>query len=211
MDDPRRATLARVDGLLARSAPLDAAACLELVEAVRLVPGRVRAIARRLGAQADAAAVPALLSMPRGVPGVVEGLVRAIRTGVARRRVDGTFAPRGLWIAVPRSRARRFPALLHRMAVAFDRDLEVLAVGRRIVYRVGVVEGPGTLAGRVARVAQDLSWIVPRALEIEGSELWIHGFRMAKGRADRAVGRHYVDAFLRYAATRTEPSRTAAP
>ena len=208
--DPQ-ATLARVDGLLARRAPLDAAACLWLAEAVPMVPGRARAIARKLALQNDAASVPGLLAMPRGIAGVVEGIVRAIRTGVARRRIDGTFAPRGLVVTFPRSRARRFGPLLARAAIAFGSRLEVLEVDRRIVYRAGVQEGAGTLAGAVATVAQDLATIVPEALALEGSRLWVHGFPIARGRADRAPARHYVEAFVRYAASCTEPRRSPPP
>ncbi|RMG99350.1 MAG: hypothetical protein D6705_03505 [Deltaproteobacteria bacterium] len=211
MEDPRRAALARADALLGKRGPLSARECHELADLTPLVPGRSRAVAGKLGAQADAAAVPALLELPRGIAGVVEGLIRAVRNGVARIRHDGSEAPRGLVLLVPRSRARVFPKVLARLAIAFEGAVEVLTVGSRTYYRVAVLEGAGTLAGKVARVARDLEWLVPRALEIEGTELWIHGFRMARGRRDRALGRHFVDAFVRYAATRTEPSGRPAP
>ena len=74
-----------------------------------------------------------------------------------------------------------------------------LDVGGKLVYRVGLGEGRGTLAGRSAAVAGELQWLYDRLARHAGTRLWVSGWRVAEGPASAAVGRHLLQAFLSWA------------
>jgi hypothetical protein len=210
MSDPRTAAAARIATLLDRAArsPLSAPECAELVEALRLAPGMLRRAAHALSAQADAAAVDALLTLPPGVPGVVEGLYRAMRGGVARRRRDGTDCPLFLALDFRRSRARAFDAALDRARAVFGDALEALDVDGRAHYRLLLARGPGTLAGRAAAAAHDVQWLHTRLGKLRGARLWLNGWCFPQdGPISPAIQVHLVRGWLSWAATQTETRR----
>jgi hypothetical protein len=210
LSDPRSDAARALERLLARAqkGPLTAEECQRLVEHVALVPGRLRPVARALSAQRDAAAVDALLQLPPHVPGVVEGVHGAIAAGVTRRRRDGQPCAPLLAIDFRRSRARGFAEVLARARQAFGPELERLDVDGQACYRVTLREGRGTLAGRVAAVAQDVQWLHARLGRLKGTRLWLGGWCFPVDGPWRApIQVHLVRAWLSWAAGRTETRR----
>lgn len=212
MSDPRSEAVATVDRLLAeaRRAPLNPAGCEALLGAVGLVPGRQRAVVAALAAQRDAAAVDALLRLPPNVPGTVEGIFGAIASGVTRRRFDGSAGAYMLAIDFRRSRSKSFPALAARAHRVFGKDFERLDVGGDPRFRVGIFEGPGTFAGRVAAKAQDIHWLHERLGKLKGTRLWINGWCLPMDGPWRApIQTHLLRAWLSWAAGQTQTKTTS--
>ncbi len=192
----------------ARRAPLPAEDCQRLIEHVAHVPGRLRQVAHALSAQRDAAAVDALLQLAPHVPGVVEGVHAAISAGTARRRRDGDPCPPLLALDFRRSRAKAFGEVLARAQQAFGPELERLDVDGQPSYRVSVREGRGTLAGRIAAVAQDVQWLHARTGRLKGTRLWLNGWCFPVDGPWRApIQVHLLRAWLSWAAGRTETRR----
>lgn len=207
MSDPRTEAAQALEQLLtrARKAPLSAVECQQLLEHVGLVPGRLRHVAHTLSAQRDAAAIAALLQLPPHVPGVVEGIHGALLAGVARARRDGEACPYLLAIDFRRSRAKTFPALLHRAHMVFGADFERLDVGGEPCFRVSVREGLGTFAGRVAARSQDIQWLHGRLGRLRGTRLWLNGWCFpVDGPWRTPIQVHLVRAWLSWAAGRTQ-------
>lgn len=210
MSDPRSEAAQALELLLGRAqrAPLPADDCQRLLDLVALVPGRLRQVAAALSAQRDAAAVDALLQLPPHVPGVVEGIFAALAAGVARRRRDGQPCPPLLALDFRRSRAKAFDELLARTEHAFGPELERLDVDGQPSYRVTLREGRGTLAGRVAAVAQDVQWLHARLGRLKGTRLWLNGWCFPVDGPWRApIQVHLLRAWLSWAASRTETRR----
>lgn len=210
MSDPRSEAAEALELLLARArrAALTAEDCQRLLEHVTLVPGRLRQVAHALSAQRDAAAVDALLQLPPHVPGVVEGASAAIAAGVARRRRDGEPCPPLLALDFRRSRAKGFGEVLARAQQAFGPELEHLDVDGQLTHRVTVREGRGTLAGRVAALAQDVQWLHARTGRLKGTRLWLNGWCFPVDGPWRApIQVHLLRAWLSWAASRTETRR----
>jgi hypothetical protein len=173
--------LAAIDALLARPERLDASECLLLVEGLSDAPGRARRVVERLAAQRDAAAVDALLRLPSQTRGVVEGLFAALRSGVARARVDGRPGERMVALEFLRSDARRFASLLERAEAAFPDELEHLhGPGRgRPIYRVALFEhrpARPSLRRRARDRALDLETLHRSLLRLRGVRVWINGW-----------------------------------
>ncbi|MCA9649931.1 MAG: hypothetical protein H6712_21050 [Myxococcales bacterium] len=207
MTDPRTEASETIERLLrqARRAPLASGDCEQLVEAVGLVPGRLRLVALTLSEQRDAAAVDALLRLPPHVPGVVEGVFGAIGAGARRRRWDGQPCPTLLALDFPRSRAKTFAAVLERARRVFGPDFERLDVGGQPCFRVSVQEGPGTFAGRVAARSQDIQWLHAKLGRLKGTRLWLNGWCLAVDGPWRApIQAHLLRAWLNWAATQTQ-------
>lgn len=207
MSDPRSEAAQALELLLgrARRGPLPAEDCQRLLEHVALVPGRLRQVAHALSAQRDAAAVDALLQLPPHVPGVVEGVHAAILAGVTRHRRDGEPCPPLLALDFRRSRAKGFSEIVARAQQVFGPDLERLDVDGQPCYRVTVREGRGTLAGRVAAIAQDVQWLHARTGRLKGTRLWLDGWCFPVDGPWRApIQVHLVRAWLAWAAGRTE-------
>jgi hypothetical protein len=210
LSDPRSEAVEALELLLsrARRGALPAEDCQRLLEHVALVPGRLRQVAQALSAQRDAAAIDALLQLPPHVPGVVEGVHAAIAAGVARRRRDGEPCPPLLAIDFRRSRAKGFHEVLARAQQAFGPELERLGVDGQPCFRVSVREGRGTLAGRVAAVAQDVQWLHGRTGRLKGTRLWLNGWCFPVDGPWRApIQVHLLRAWLSWAAGRTETRR----
>jgi hypothetical protein len=210
LNDPRSEAAQALELLLGRGrrAPLPAEDCQRLLEHVALVPGRLRHVAHALSAQRDAAAVDALLQLPPHVPGVVEGVHAAIAAGVARRRRDGDPCPPLLALDFRRSRAKGFGEVLARAQQAFGPDLERLDVDGQPCFRVSVREGRGTLAGRVAALAQDVQWLHGRLGRLKGTRLWLNGWCFPVDGPWRApIQVHLLRAWLSWAAGRTDTRR----
>ncbi len=189
MIDRRTEAAQALEQLLARArrSALPAEDCQRLVEHVALVPGRLRQVAHALSAQRDPAAVDALLQLPPHVPGVVEGVHAAVLRGVTRRR------------------AKAFEEALARAHQVFGPDLERLDVDGQPCFRVTVTEGRGTLAGRVAAIAQDVQWLHARLGRLRGTRLWLGGWCFPVDGPWRApIQVHLVRAWLQWAASRTE-------
>lgn len=207
MIDRRTEAAQALEQLLARArrSALPAEDCQRLVEHVALVPGRLRQVAHALSAQRDPASVDALLQLPPHVPGVVEGVHAAILLGVTRRRRDGQPCPAQLALDFRRSRARAFEEALARAHQVFGPDLERLDVDGQPCFRVTVTEGRGTLAGRVAVIAQDVQWLHARLGRLRGTRLWLGGWCFPVDGPWRApIQVHLVRAWLQWAASRTE-------
>lgn len=207
MSDPRSEAAEALELLLgrARRSPLGAADCQRLLEHVAHVPGRLRQVAHALSAQRDAAAVDALLQLPPHVPGVVEGVHAAITAGVTRRRRDGEPCPPILALDFRRSRAKAFLEVLARAQQVFGPDFEHLDVDGQPCFRACVREGRGTLAGRVAAIAQDVQWLHGRLGRLKGTRLWLDGWCFPVDGPWRApIQVHLVRAWLGWAAGRTE-------
>ncbi len=210
MIDPRTEAVATLEQLLsrARRSTLSAAECQQALGLLPLVPGRVRGLAQALSAQRDPAAVAALLQLPPHVPGVVEGLHGAVTKGVTRSRRDGSACPQLLAIDFKRSRARGFAALLDRARQVFGAEYERLDVGGQPHFRVGLQQGRGTMAGRVAAKAQDIQWLHGRLGRLRGTRLWINGWSFAgDGPWRTPIQVHLVRAWLSWAATQTQTRR----
>jgi hypothetical protein len=210
LSDPRSAAAQALELLLsrARRAPLSAEDCQRLVEHCGHVPGRLRQVALALSAQRDAAAVDALLQLAPHVPGVVEGVYAALATGVTRRRHDGQPGPARLALDFRRSRAKGFAAALARAQQAFGPDFERLDVDGQPCFRVSLRDGRGTLAGRVASVAQDVQWLHQRLGRHKGTRLWLNGWCLPVDGPWRApIQVHLVRAWLAWAAGQTETRR----
>lgn len=210
MSDPRSEAAEALELLLARArrAALTAEDCQRLLEHVTLVPGRLRQVTHALSAQRDAAAVDALLQLPPHVPGVVEGVYAALAAGVARRRRDGEPCPPLLALDFRRSRAKGFGEVLAHAQAAFGPDLEHLDVDDQLTHRVCVREGRGTLAGRVAALAQDVQWLHARTGRLKGTRLWLNGWCFPVDGPWRApIQVHLLRAWLSWAAGRTETRR----
>lgn len=205
--DPRQDALTRLDALLARArkgAP-SAAQTQEMVDLLRLVPGRVRPVAEALAATRSSAGVEALLQIPPSVPGVVEGLYQALAHGVSRARVDGSPCVPQLAVEFVHSRSRRFPELLARAHAAFGEGLRRFDVAGKVHYRFGLEQGRGTLAGRVAVVSHDLTWLHRQLSKLKGSRLWINGWCFpVDGPFGSAVQVHLVRAWLNWAGQQTQ-------
>lgn len=207
MNDPRIEAAQAVDRLLglARRGPLSPSQCEALLEAVGMVPGRLRAVASAFSEQRDAAAVDALLRMPPHVPGVVEGVFGAIAAGRSRRRWDGEPCPHMLAIDFGRSRAKSFPPLLDRARRVFGSEFERLDVGGQPFFRVGLRRGAGTFAGRVAVHAQDIQWLHGRLGRLKSTRLWLNGWCLAVDGPWRApIQAHLLRAWLNWAASQTQ-------
>lgn len=210
MSDPRSEAAQALELLLtrARRGGLAAEDCQRLLEHVTLVPGRLRQVAQVLSAQRDAAAVDALLQLPPHVPGVVEGVYAALTAAVTRRRRDGEPSPPLLALDFRRSRAKAFGEVLARAQQAFGADLERLDVDGQASYRVTLREGRGTLAGRVAALAQDVQWLHARTGRLKGTRLWLNGWCFPVDGPWRApIQVHLLRAWLSWAAGRTETRR----
>ena len=210
MSDPRSEAAEALELLLARArrAALTAEDCQRLLEHVTLVPGRLRQVTHALSAQRDAAAVDALLQLPPHVPGVVEGVYAALAAGVARRRRDGEPCPPLLALDFRRSRAKAFAEVLTRAQQVFGPELERLDVDGQPTHRVTVREGRGTLAGRVAALAQDVQWLHARTGRLKGTRLWLNGWCFPVDGPWRApIQVHLLRAWLSWAAGRTETRR----
>jgi hypothetical protein len=216
------AIAARTEALLdrARVRALPPAEVDELVSALPFVPGRARAIALALAQQRDAAAVEGLRRMTPGIPGVVEGLYQALAAGVARLSPAGAPVVRALALEFRPSRARGFPALLERARATFEDDLELLQLpgpprgSANLLYRARVREGGGTLAGRTAAIAADLTWMHARLARWRGTRVWLNGWPFAsEGPWPAPVQAHLVRAWLTWAShqvhTRSSPSPAA--
>ncbi|MEX1364672.1 MAG: hypothetical protein AB1Z98_16210 [Nannocystaceae bacterium] len=206
MSDPRLEAAQTVDRLLtrARRGPLPPPDCEQLLEAVGSVPGRLRPVAQALSKQRDPAAVDALLRLSPAVPGVVEGVFGAIAAGVSRRRWDGASCPHLLAIDFTRSRAKSFGALVDRSRRVFGREFERLDVGGQPCFRVGLREGPGTFAGRVAARSQDVQWLHGKLGRLKGTRLWLNGWCFAvDGPWKAPIQSHLLRAWLSWAASQT--------
>jgi hypothetical protein len=207
--DPRQEALTRLDGLLAgaANAPLSADACMQMVELVALVPGRLRRVAETLAAQRSYPAMEALIQLPTHVPGVVEGMYQALAHGVARCRLDGSPCNHMIAIDFRHSRARDFASLLTRARAMSGPAFEQLLVEGRTHYRFSLRAGRGTLAGRVAAAAHDLQWLHRRLSRLRGTRLWLNGWCFtAEGAVRPAVQTHLVAGWLGWAARQTHTS-----
>lgn len=203
MNDPRQRALHTASTWLdtAKRRPLGSGECMELVDALGLVPGLLRTAVGVLSCQRDAAAVDALLALPAGVPGWVEALFGAFAGGVVRSRVDGGRVVPMLAIDFRRSRAAGFEDALTRAQQVFGDALEQLEVGGHIHHRFALGAGRGTLAGRAAAVAHDVQWLHGRLGKLRGTRTWINGWCFDEHSAVRpAVQVHLVRAWLSWAA-----------
>mgnify|MGYP007011841241 CR=1 FL=1 len=210
MSNPHKDALDELSGLLskAKRSALQAGECLRAVELVTLVPGWVGRVARVLSDQRDAGAVDALLGMPAHVPGVVEGLYGALSSGVTRPRRDGSPCRALLALDFRHSRARFFEEALERAHASFDAAFEQLSVGGRPHYRVAIVEGRGTLAGRAAAAAHDIVWLHGHLGRLRGTRLWLNGWCFpAEGRLKAPAQVHLVRGWLSWAASQTSTGR----
>ncbi len=204
---PREDALAELDGLLRRAEEgLEPSACVRIVELVDSVPGRMRQAAHALGAQRSPAAVDALLALPPGVPGVVEGLFQAFYRGIRRERPDGGAFAAGLALDFPTSRASSFPETLDRARAAFGDGLERLRVGDKQYFRVRIPgPDPRDLAGRTARLGEDLPWLHRRLCRLRGTRLWLNGWCFPQdGPMRPAVQTHLVRAWLGWLETQAD-------
>ncbi|MEM7151202.1 MAG: hypothetical protein AAF799_00095 [Myxococcota bacterium] len=207
MNDPRTQAAETVERLLhqARRSPLGVPECEALIEAVGMVPGRLRPVAHALSAQRDAAAVDALLRMSPQVPGVIEGVFGAISAGVTRVRWGGDPCPHLMAMDFRRSRAKTFEALVDRSRRVFASRFEILDIAGQPWFRVSVHEGPGTFAGRVAAKAQDIQWLHGRLGRLKGTRLWLNGWCLAADGPWRApIQAHLLRAWLSWAASQTQ-------
>ncbi|MCR9160403.1 MAG: hypothetical protein ACE37F_18485 [Nannocystaceae bacterium] len=206
MTDPRAEAMQTLEGLLVRAGreALDAHACARMVELTGLVPGWIKRVAHALSAQRSAAAVDALRRMQPGVPGVVEGLYQAFAHGIVRTRADGSHAPVMLSLDFRRSRSKGFEDLLERAQAVFGDGFEALMVGKKLHYRVALFGGRGTLAGRAAAIANDLTWLHAKLARLKGTRLWLNGWSFESSGAFKApVQAHLVGGWLSWAATQT--------
>lgn len=204
--DPRVDALARLDALLSRAsrAAPDAADAQAMVDLLRFAPGRSRRVAETLAASRSSGAVDALLQLPASIPGVVEGLHQAFSHGVTRTRRDGSPGSPLLALEFVHSRARRFPEYLERAQTAFGGALRRFRVDGRVHYRFALEPAPGTLAGRVAVVAHDLTWLHRQLAKLKGSRLWINGWPFdADGPFGASVQVHLLRAWLTWAGQQT--------
>jgi hypothetical protein len=210
LTDPRQQAATRITAQLdrARRAPLPAEACWQIVEDLPLAPGLLRRAALALSNQADGPAIDALLTLPAGIPGVVEGVYKAMRQGVRRRRVDGDECPAVLALDFRRSRAQTFADALRRAWAVFGDGLEFLEVDGKPAYRLRLAAGRGTLAGRAAAAAQDVQWLHGRLAPLRGTRLWLNGWCFPSDGTLRCPAQvHLVRGWLAWAAGQTETRR----
>ena len=203
MNDPRQRALHIASTWLdtAKRRALGSGECMELVDALGLVPGLLRTAVNVLSCQRDAAAVEALLALPAGVPGWVEALFGAFASGVVRRRIDGTPVVPMLAIDFRRSRSAGFDDALTRAQQVFGDSLEHLEVSGHVHYRFLLEAGRGTLAGRAAAIAHDVQWLHGRLGKLRGTRTWVNGWCFDERSAVKpSVQVHLVRAWLSWAA-----------
>ncbi|MCA9694256.1 MAG: hypothetical protein KC636_32015 [Myxococcales bacterium] len=209
-----------LDALLARSDPLDAEACARAARLALQIPGRLRAVAHKLGQQRSAVAVDALLTLPTRTPGVVEGLYQAVRAGVTRRFTgdDGVRAAPGvLALEFSRSRARSFPELLRRCQLAFGEQLERMEQAGVARYRITLWARPLASDDGLARYRIDapargpdpraageaFTWLHGRLSRLRGTRLWVNGWALPhtlrRDGITPAIQAHLVHAWLEWA------------
>ena len=203
MNDPRQQALHTASMWLdtAKRRALGSGECMELVDALGLVPGLLRTAVGVLSCQRDGAAVDALLALPAGVPGWVEALYGGFARGVVRARVDGRPVVPMLALDFRRSRSASFEDALGRARQVFGDALEQLEVDGHIHYRFALEAGRGTLAGRAAAVAQDVQWLHGRLGKLRSTRTWVNGWCFDEHSVVRpAVQVHFVRAWLSWAA-----------
>lgn len=203
MTDPREQALRTASRWLdtAKRRALGTAECMELVDALGMVPGLLRTAVGVLSCQRDGAAVDALLALPPTVPGWVEALYGAFAAGVVRTRVDGTLVVPMLAMDFRRSRQAGFADALARAAHVFGDALEQLDVDGHIHHRFALEARRGTLAGRAAAIAHDVQWLHGRLAKQRGTRTWINGWCFDERTHVRPpVQIHFVRAWLTWAA-----------
>ena len=203
MNDPRQHALQIATMWLdtAGRRALRSGECMELVDALGLVPGLLRTAVGVLSCQRDGAAVDALLALPPGVPGWVEALYGAFAAGVVRTRVDGQPVVPMLAMDFRRSRQASFEDALGRARQVFGEALEQLDVDGDVHYRFVLAARRGTLAGRAAAIAHDVQWLHGRLGKQRTTRTWINGWCFdAHGAVRPAVQIHFVRAWLSWAA-----------
>jgi hypothetical protein len=200
--------LARSEAHLeAGPAALDAAACEELAELARLVPGHARRICALLGQSELDAAADALLALPEKTPGRIEAFYRAVARGARKPRFVGE-SPRMLGFEFKRSRAQDFSRVLEQCMTLFGPKLERLELEGKLVYRF--VIDPLAAARDGARLQTELRWIQPRLSKRAGTRLWINGWAFtAEGPLPRSAHGHLVQAWLRWANGERAPAANA--
>lgn len=210
MSDPRAEAAARIGNLLTKGGrgPLPAEACWQLVEDLPLAPGLMRRAVAVLSAQSDGPAIDALLTLPAGIPGVVEGIYKAMRHGVRRRRRDATTCPAMLALDFRHSRAKAFPDALQRAWAVFGDAMEFLQLEGKRAYRVRIHAQRGTLAGRAAAAAHDVQWLHGRLAPLKGTRVWLNGWCFRPdGNLRPPAQVHLVRGWLSWAASQTETVR----
>jgi hypothetical protein len=206
MTDPRQQALAFASSWLetAKHRALRADECMQLLDAVRLVPGLLRPTVQTLAIQRDAAAVDALLALPAQVPGVVEGLFGAFAHGITRHRFDGRAGVPMLALDFRRGRSPAFAEVVERGHNVFGDGLELLEVDGTLHHRVCLDGRRGTLAGRAAAMGHDVTWLHGKLARLRGTRLWLNGWCFADtGPIKPAAQIHLVRAWLGWAARQT--------
>jgi hypothetical protein len=203
MTDPRQQALAFASSWLetAKHRPLRADECMSLVDAVRLVPGLLRPTVQTLSIQRDAAAVDALLAVPGQVPGVVEGLFGAFSHGITRHRFDGSAGVAMLALDFRRGKSPLFAEVVERAHHVFGDGFVLLDVEGVLHHRVALDARRGTLGGRAAAIAHDVTWLHAKLSRLKGTRLWLNGWCFADaGPLKPAAQIHLVRAWLGWAA-----------
>ncbi len=203
MTDPRQQALQTATRWLdtAKRRALGSGECMELVDALGLVPGLLRTAVGVLSCQRDGAAIDALLALPPGVPGWAEALYGAFAAGVVRTRVDGEPVVPMLAMDFRRSRQAAFEDALGRARQVFGDALEQLDVGGHVHYRFALEARRGTLAGRASAIAHDIQWLHGRLGKQRSTRTWINGWCFdGQGTVRAAVQIHLVRAWLSWAA-----------
>lgn len=191
-------TLAELDALLQARSPLSGEACARLAALAAAIPGRRRRVAELLAREASPAAVDALLTFSPGEPGVLLAVHRALRAGVCRD-LAGRPSPAQLTLEFRPSRARAFPDLLARAAVAFGPWLEHLLVDGQLWYRLALWPGDDgpRLRRHLAGHGQDLLWLHGHLARLRGTRLWLNGWLFSPGSAWTPAHQvHLVHAWL---------------